>query len=94
VTQVEPTEPLVVYVNHIIVVIVGVHSLSVVHHGFEPCEVKPKTIILIFDAYSLSIVFLLTVISVSYNYKDPAKHVGLVQSGHHHHLIECNLFIP
>jgi hypothetical protein len=27
-------------------------------------------------------------VSVSYHYKNPTKRVGLVQSGHHHHLIE------
>ena len=26
--------------------------------------------------------------------KNPAKHVGLVQSGYHYHLINCNLFSP
>jgi hypothetical protein len=27
-------------------------------------------------------------------YIDPTKRVGLVQSGHHHHFIEFNLFLP
>ena len=27
-------------------------------------------------------------------YTDPAKRVGLVESRHHHHFIECNLFSP
>jgi hypothetical protein len=26
--------------------------------------------------------------------KIPIRHVGLVQRGHHYHLIECNLFSP
>jgi len=26
-----------------------------------------------------------------YHYKKPTKHVSLVQSENHHHLIECNL---
>jgi hypothetical protein len=29
-----------------------------------------------------------TVVSVSYYYKNPTQHVGLVESGPHHHLIE------
>ena len=29
-----------------------------------------------------------TVVSASWHYKNPTKHVGLAQSGHHHHLIE------
>jgi len=29
-----------------------------------------------------------TVVSVSLHYKSPTKHVGLVQSGPHHHLFE------
>jgi len=33
-----------------------------------------------------------TVVSVSYHYKNLAKPVGLVQSIHHYHLIECNFF--
>ena len=35
-------------------------------------------------------VYLLTVVSVSYmyHYKNPTKHVGLVQSGPHHHFID------
>ena len=33
-------------------------------------------------------------VSVSYYYKNPAQHVGLVQSRHHHHFIECHLFLP
>jgi len=32
----------------------------------------------------------MTVVSV----KDQIKHVGLVQSKHHHHFNECNLFSP
>ena len=30
---------------------------------------------------------------VSWHYKNPAQHVGLVQSGHHHHLIEMQLVL-
>ena len=33
-------------------------------------------------------VYLRTVVSVSLHYKNPTKHVGLVQNGPHHHLIE------
>jgi len=29
-----------------------------------------------------------TVVSVSYHYENPTKLVGLVQSGHHYHLID------
>ena len=32
--------------------------------------------------------FLQIVVSVSLHYNNPTKHVGLVQSGPHHHLIE------
>ena len=32
--------------------------------------------------------YLWTVVSVSWHYKNPAKRVGLVQSGSHHHLIK------
>jgi len=35
-----------------------------------------------------------TVVSVSYHYKNSNKRVVLVQSRHHYHLIECNLFWP
>jgi hypothetical protein len=33
-------------------------------------------------------------ISVNYYYKNPFQRVGLVQSGHHDHFTECNLFSP
>jgi hypothetical protein len=33
-------------------------------------------------------VYLRTVVSVRYHYKDPIKHVDLVQSGHHYHFTE------
>ena len=29
-----------------------------------------------------------TIVKVNYQYKNPTKRIGLVQSGHHHHLIE------
>jgi len=29
-----------------------------------------------------------------YTLKNPTKSVGLVQSGHHYHLIECSFFLP
>jgi hypothetical protein len=32
------------------------------------------------------------VVSVSYYYKNQIERVDLVQSGHHHHFIHCNLF--
>jgi len=40
-------------------------------------------------------VYPLTVVSVSYHYKDPIKRVGLVQSRHHHHhyFIECIVLV-
>ena len=31
-----------------------------------------------------------TVVSVSWHYKNPTKHVSLVQSRRHYHLIKCN----
>jgi hypothetical protein len=33
------------------------------------------------------LVFQQSVVSVSWHYKDPTKHAGLVQSEHHHHLM-------
>jgi len=30
---------------------------------------------------------------LSYQYKNTTKRVILEQSGHHHHFIECNLFL-
>jgi hypothetical protein len=33
-------------------------------------------------------------VSVNLYYKDPTKHVGLIQSKRYHHLIEFNLFSP
>ena len=33
-------------------------------------------------------VYPLTVVSSSYHYTNPTKHVGLVQSGHGHYLVE------
>ena len=38
--------------------------------------------------------YLRTVVSVSRHNKNTTDTVGLVQSGHHYHLIECNLFSP
>ena len=38
--------------------------------------------------WAISYVYLRKVVSVSYHYANPAKRVGLVQSGPHHHLIE------
>ena len=38
--------------------------------------------------------YLRTVVSVSKHNKNSTDTVGLVQSGHHYHLIECNLFSP
>ena len=35
-----------------------------------------------------------TVVSVSYNFKNSIKCVGLVHSTHHYHSIESNLFSP
>jgi hypothetical protein len=29
-----------------------------------------------------------TVVSVSWHYENPTKHFGLVQSGHHYHLVD------
>jgi len=34
----------------------------------------------------------MTVCSVNYHYKNQTKRIGLVQSGYHYHLIECNFF--
>ena len=31
-------------------------------------------------------------VSDSQHYKNPTEHVGLLQSRHHYHLVECNLF--
>jgi hypothetical protein len=31
---------------------------------------------------------------LSKHYKNPIKCVGVVQDGHHYHLIECSLFLP
>jgi hypothetical protein len=38
--------------------------------------------------------YLRTVVSVRKHNKNTTDTVGLVQSGHHYHLIECNLFSP
>ena len=32
-------------------------------------------------------------VSVSLHYKNTTEHIGLVQSGYHHHVIEYNLMI-
>ena len=32
-------------------------------------------------------------VSVSYHYKGPIKHIGLLQGAYHHHFIECDLFL-
>ena len=77
--------------NRIGGVMVSVVASSVVDRGFEPQSGQTK-------GYKIDIcygkhtalgrhVYPLTVVSVSWHYKNPTQRVGLVQSGLHHHLI-------
>ena len=65
--------------------LVFVASLLITNHQGERAKTSCLGIrIICLERY----VYLRTVVSVRYHYKDPIKHVDLVQSGHHYHFTE------
>jgi hypothetical protein len=80
-------------------VMVSVLVSSVVDRGYKPWSGQTKErwktgwlgIRIMCPVYFVSAatsLYLLTVVSVNYHYKNATKYVGLVQSGPHHHLMK------